>query len=108
MADVEGVMTASCDRIETLVMRMQGDFLENPELTLTLPQAQHRFDVDEITCKAVLGALVDAGVLANVPGGGYVRLFPRLARPSGADAPGQRQKPGQRQSPIRPLVGHAA
>lgn len=101
-------MTARCGRIETLVMRMQGDFLENPELTLTLPEAHRRFDVDEITCTAVLGALVDAGVLANVPGGGYVRRFPRLARTAGADAPGQRQKPGQRQSAIRPFVGHAA
>jgi hypothetical protein len=101
-------MTASCGRIETLVMRMQGDFLENPELTLTLPQAQHRFDVDDITCKAVLSALVDAGVLANVHGGTYVGRFPRLIRTAGAGAPGQRQRPGQRQSAIRPIVGHAA
>jgi hypothetical protein len=39
VADVEGVMAASCGRIETLVMRMQGDLLEDPELALTLPTA---------------------------------------------------------------------
>ena len=101
-------MTASCGRIGSIVMRMQSDFLEDPELTLTLPQAERRFHVDEITCKAVLGALVDAGVLANVHGGTYVGLFPRLIRTAGAGAPGQRQRPGQRQSAIRPIVGHAA
>lgn len=101
-------MTASCDRIGTLVMRMQSDFLEDPELTLTLPQAERRFHVDEITCKAVLGALVDAGVLAKVHGGAYVRLFPRLIRTARTGAPGRRQEPGQRQSQTHPFVGHAA
>lgn len=101
-------MIASCDRIGALVMQMQSDFLDVPKLTLTLPQAQQRFGVDEVTCKAVLGALVDAGVLTNVHDGAYVRLFPRPARTAGAGAPGQRQRPGQRQSAIRPFVGHAA
>ena len=86
-------MTASCDRIGALVMRMQSDFLDVPTLTLTLPQAQQRFGVDDVTCEAVLWALVDAGVLANVRGGGYVRLFPRRA---GTGAPPS------------PFVGHAA
>ena len=87
------LMTAGCGRIGTLVMRMQSAFLEDPELTLTLPHAQRRFGVDEITCQAVLGALADAGVLANVRGGAYVRLFPRRAGTGALPSP---------------YVGHAA
>ena len=42
-------------------MRMQADYLEEPGMTLTLSDAQRRFGADEITCEAVLAALVDAG-----------------------------------------------
>jgi hypothetical protein len=46
---------------------MESDFLDVPKLTLTLPQAQQRFGVGEVTCEAVLGALVEAGVLGARP-----------------------------------------
>lgn len=101
-------MTASCGRIGSIVMRMQSDFLEYPELALTLPQAERRFDVDGTTCEAVLAALVDAGVLAKVHGGAYVRHFPRLVRTARAGAYRRRQEPGQPQSQTGPFVGHAA
>ena len=71
-------MTATRDRIENLVMRIQTDYLEHPTLTLTLPAAQARFGVDEVTCAGVLGALVDARVLTQRDGA-YSRYFPRLA-----------------------------
>ena len=102
-------MIASCGGwIGALVMRMQSDFLDIPELTLTLPQTQQRFGVDEVTCKAVLGTLVDAGVLANVDGV-YARLFPRLVPSARAGAPGWRKhRPGQPQSQTRSFVGYAA
>lgn len=53
-------------------MRVQDDFVEVPDLTLTLGQAQERFGIDEVTCEAVLDALIDAGVLARIRGGAYV------------------------------------
>ena len=65
-------------RIESLVMQMQSAFLENPMLSLTLAAAERRFGVDKATCCGVLGALVDAGVLAERDGA-YRRSFPRLA-----------------------------
>ena len=64
-------MTASCGAIGSLVVRMQGDFLETPGLTLTRRGAQRRFGVDEITCEAVLTALVDAGALTRTQEGAY-------------------------------------
>jgi hypothetical protein len=63
-------------RIESLVTLMQSAFLHNPTLSLTLSSARRRFGVDEVTCAGVLGALVDAGVLAKHQGT-YRRNFPR-------------------------------
>jgi len=48
-------------------------------LRLTLPEAERRFGMDRASCEAVLGALVDAHVLAQSADGGYARFFPRLA-----------------------------
>ena len=50
-------MTATRGQIENLVMRIQTDFLEHPTLSLTLPAAQRRFGVDEVTCAGVLGRI---------------------------------------------------
>ena len=61
-------MTPTRGRIENLVMRIQTAFLENPTLSLTLPAAQRRFGIDEVTCAGVLGALVDARVLTQRDG----------------------------------------
>jgi hypothetical protein len=72
-------MILSSGRIAALVTRIQNDFLDIPDLTLTLSQAQQRFGTDERTCEAVLDALVDANVLARTPGNAYVRLFPRTS-----------------------------
>jgi hypothetical protein len=61
-----------------LVMQVQSDFLDNPALALTLPAAEKRFGIDEVTCAGVLGALVDARVLSEREGT-YRRYFPRPA-----------------------------
>ena len=64
-------------RIEDLVMRIEGEFLETPGLRLTIPEAERRFGADEITCEAILDALVDAAVLFRTRDRAYGRLFPR-------------------------------
>jgi hypothetical protein len=74
------VTSNSRQTLEALVMRMQDDFLNSAWLTLTVPEAEQRFDVDRTTCEAVLGVLVDAHVLARSREGTYARFFPRLAR----------------------------
>jgi hypothetical protein len=58
---------------------MQDDFLNAATLNLTVPEAKQRFHVDRTTCEAVLGALVEAQVLARTREGTYTRFFPRLA-----------------------------
>jgi hypothetical protein len=64
--------------IEDLVMRIESDFLAAPELKLTVSEAGRRFGADEVTCEAVLEALVDAAVLFKTPDRVYARFFPRL------------------------------
>ena len=65
-------------QIEDLVMRIEGEFLETPGLMLTVAEAQRRFGIDEITCEAVLDALVDSEVLFRTRDRVYGRLFPRF------------------------------
>jgi hypothetical protein len=58
-------MTETRETVEHLVMRIQNDYLDHPLLALTLGDAQERFGIDEVTCEAVLAALVDADVLTR-------------------------------------------
>lgn len=74
----DDAMTATRDRIEHLVVRIQSDFLDNPALALTLPAAEKRFGIDEVACAGVLSALVEARVLTEREGA-YRRHFPRQA-----------------------------
>ena len=79
----DDAMTATRDRIENLVVRIQSDFLDNPTLALTLPAAEKRFGIDEVACAAVLDVLVDARVLSEREGA-YRRYFPPQAAPRAA------------------------
>ena len=72
-------MTATARQIESLVLHIQGVFLNQPTLRLTLSAAARQFGLDGFTCQAVLGALVDAHVLARTPDGVYLRHYPRQA-----------------------------
>lgn len=69
---------ASRRRIEDLVMRIEGEFLATPGLRLTIPEVERRFGADEITCEAVLDALVDSSVLFKTRDRVYGRLFPHV------------------------------
>jgi len=74
----DDAVTSTRSRIEHLVTQMQAAFLGDPMLSLTLAAAQRRFDVDDVTCAGVLGALVEAHVLTRHEGV-YRRHFPRPA-----------------------------
>ena len=66
-------------RLETLLLRMQHDYLSTPLLHLTVDEARQRFGEDDATCRAILDTLADARVLARTADGTYVRYFPRAA-----------------------------
>ena len=48
----------------TLIDRVRIDFVEMPELEVTLPQAVRRWTLGADDCRYVIDALVDAGFLA--------------------------------------------
>ena len=51
----------------TVVDRVRMDFLEMPELELTLPQAVRLWSLGMDDCRYVLDSLVDTGFLAWTP-----------------------------------------
>jgi hypothetical protein len=78
VTDYETLDRVGRRRIEDLLVRIESEFLETPDLRLTVSEAGRRFEADELTCEAVLDALVDAAVLFKTPDRVYGRLFPHL------------------------------
>ena len=66
-------MRESSRGIQEVVRRVRGEFLEMPGLRLTPQQARRLWRLDESSCNAVLGALVDARFLAKTRDGAFVR-----------------------------------
>ena len=61
-------------RIDDVLQRIQGEYVEMPGLRLTPAQAQRLWGLDRDVCNALLGALVDAKFLVQTRDGAYVRL----------------------------------
>ena len=60
-------------RIDDVLQRIQGEFVEMPGLRLTAPQAQRLWGLEREVCNALLGALVDAKFLLQTRDGAFVR-----------------------------------
>ena len=60
-------------RIDEVLQRIQGEFVEMPGLRLTTAQAQRLWGLERDLCDALLGALVDAKFLTQTRDGAYVR-----------------------------------
>jgi hypothetical protein len=61
-------------RIDEVLQRIQGEFVEMPGLRLTPEQAQRLWGLERDVCDALLGALVDAKFLAQTRDGAFVRM----------------------------------
>jgi hypothetical protein len=61
-------------RIDEVLQRIQGEFVEMPGLRLTAPQARRLWGLERDVCDALLGALVDAKFLSQTRDGAFVRL----------------------------------
>ncbi len=57
-----------------LLERIQGEFAEMPGMRLTFRQAQRLWDLDPLTCRRLLDALVGMGFLMRSPEGAYGRV----------------------------------
>ncbi len=61
-------------RVDDMLRRIRGEYLEMPGLRLTAAQAQRLWGLERSACDALLGALVDAKFLARTRDGAFVRL----------------------------------
>ncbi|CAN5496668.1 hypothetical protein BH23ACI1_BH23ACI1_17230 [soil metagenome] len=61
-------------RIDDVLQRIQGEFVEMPGLCLTAAQAQRLWGLERDVCHALLGALVDAKFLFRTRDGSFVRM----------------------------------
>lgn len=61
-------------RIDEVLQRIQGEYVEMPGLRLTAAQAQRLWGLERDICDALLGALVDAKFLSQTRDGSFVRL----------------------------------
>ena len=59
---------------DEVLRRVQGEFLEMPGLRLTEAQAQRLWGLDQASCEALLGALVDANFLFRTRDGAFMRV----------------------------------
>ncbi len=60
-------------RIDDVLQRIQGEYVEMPGLRLTPAQAQRLWGLERDVCDALLGALVEAKFLSQTRDGAYVR-----------------------------------
>src|SRR6476661_4471594 len=70
----ERVMTPEPVATEDVLRRVQGEFLEMPGLRLTEAQARRLWNLDQASCAALLGALVDANFLFQTRDGAFMRV----------------------------------
>lgn len=66
-------MAAQQERLDDVLRRVQGEFIEMPGLRLTPAQAQRLWGLDRAACDTLLGALVDAKFLFRTRDGAFVR-----------------------------------
>ena len=66
-------MTLACRNvaIEDALRRVKGEYLAMPGLRLTPAQAQRLWGFDPESCRALLGALVDARFLCETQDGAF-------------------------------------
>jgi hypothetical protein len=60
-------------RIDEVLQRIQGEFVEMPGLRLTPAQARRLWGLEGDVCTALLGSLVDARFLVQTRDGAFVR-----------------------------------
>ncbi len=67
-------------RIDDVLQRIQGEFVEMPGLRLTPAQAQRLWGLDGAVCDQLLGTLVEARFLSRTRDGAFVRTDGTIAR----------------------------
>jgi hypothetical protein len=61
-------------RLDEVLQRIRGEYVEMPGLRLRAAQAQRLWGLERDVCDALLGALVDARFLAQTRDGAFIRV----------------------------------
>jgi hypothetical protein len=67
-------MAVPRQRLEDVLRRVQGEYLEMPGLCLTTAQAQRLWNLDRADCDRLLSKLVDAKFLFRTRDGAFMRF----------------------------------
>lgn len=59
--------------VRALTERMRAEYVEMPGLSITLPQAQRLWTVDQASCEEAFSRLIASGVLRKTTKGRFVR-----------------------------------
>jgi hypothetical protein len=59
--------------LDALLHRVRGEFVEMPELRLTVGQAARLWGLDRVTCQAVIDALIGSSFLRLTTAGVVIR-----------------------------------
>ena len=70
------IETRMIPRLLELLMRVEGEYREMPDLSLTVSQAERLWRLDRSTCAFVLVTLTEWGVLRRTREGTYLRGAP--------------------------------
>ena len=60
-------------RIDDVLQRIQGEYIEMPGLRLTPAQAQRLWGLERDVCNELLGALVETNFLSRTRDGAFIR-----------------------------------
>ena len=69
--------------IHELLLRIEGEYREMPDLSLTMSQAERLWGLDRGTCGYVLTTLIELGVLKQTRMGTFLRGPARLTSNAG-------------------------
>lgn len=67
-------MSVSVPAPAAVVVRIRAEFLEMPDLRLTVREAARFWQIDLRMCASLLGSLVEQGVLKRTSAGAFTRV----------------------------------
>ena len=73
---MHGPVQRATVRFDELIVRVRGEYREMPGLSLTIPQAQRLWGLEDSTCRTLLERLVASRFLRRTRTGRFVRSDP--------------------------------
>lgn len=66
------VQQRSMPRLDDLIVRVRGEYREMPGLSLTVPQAQKLWGLEQTTCERLFDRLVEANFVRETRHGRFI------------------------------------